>query len=445
MLLRKVAFIGGVGCIAPILANATMVYTPSRPCGCVAGCNATYDAGSCGCVQNNYANNTEFRNFQRVSAQSTQKSLDTGPRDWYLAANVAMNFWSWENEYNSNYGGTDLLFNKDEYSFESVFGGALAIGTRCSSGVRGDVELGFSSEFSDSDDLAEYKLSVPYLMANAYWDFESGMYFGGGLGNQIFEYAFYLSVRDRFPNKQIFGIYDKSHFKEHEGGFEIKKVFDVKLPQTSLYAKVIMKLILIWNKFVSGTDLYCHNLIAPDYNAVLFNAFKMNKSFYEKRENWISFKKILLNDKNKSVADKMLTTNSVSLHVRRGDFLSSRYAAKHAGVATEKYYKDAVAMMKEKFDNPYFFVFSDDIPWCKENLNIDNVVYVDWNTGENSYIDMYLMTLAKANIIANSTFSYWGAYFNRNNPTVIFPERWKYSESKGLLDIFPENWVGIQS
>ena len=182
MLLRKVAFIGGVGCIAPILANATMVYTPSRPCGCVAGCNATYNAGSCGCVQNNYANNTEFRNFQRVSAQSTQESLDTGPRDWYLAANVAMNFWSWENEYNSNYGGTDLLFNKDEYSFESVFGGALAIGTRFSSGIRGDVELGFSSEFSDSDDLAEYKLSVPYLMANAYWDFESGMYFGGGLG-----------------------------------------------------------------------------------------------------------------------------------------------------------------------------------------------------------------------------------------------------------------------
>ena len=161
----------------PVCANASMVYTPSRSCATVMGCDG-------GCYP--YARQADVRpaalwnnNCQQNIQQVAQNSA---PADWYVAAHAAMNFWSWENEYNSNYNGTALLFNKDEYSFESVFGGALAIGTRFASGVRGDIELGMSAEFSDSDDLAEYKLSIPYLMANAYWDFDSGLYLGGGLG-----------------------------------------------------------------------------------------------------------------------------------------------------------------------------------------------------------------------------------------------------------------------
>lgn len=269
------------------------------------------------------------------------------------------------------------------------------------------------------------------------------LYFGGGLGNQIFEYAFYLSVKDKYPHDNIYGVYDKKLFLEHAGGFEISKVFNVELPESSYWAKFVMKLVLVWNKIIKGSNLYCHNLIQPDYNALLFNAFKMSKSFYENRNDWISFKDINLNRKNQSVRDKILSSNSVSLHVRRGDFLSARYAAKHAGVASEKYYEDAIKFIKSKFGNPLFFVFSDDIPWCRDNLDIDNSVFVDWNTGVDSYIDMYLMTLAKSNIIANSTFSYWGAYFNKNNPIVIYPQKWKYSESKGMLNIFPDNWIGL--
>lgn len=164
----------------PVCANASMVYTPSRPCGAVMGCDG-------GCYP--YARPAESRSatlWNNDVAQNARleqnRTQNSAPADWYIAANAVMNFWSWENEYNSNYNGTALLFNKDEYSFESVFGGALAVGTRFASGVRGDIELGMSAEFSDSDDLAEYKLSIPYLMANAYWDFDSGLYLGGGLG-----------------------------------------------------------------------------------------------------------------------------------------------------------------------------------------------------------------------------------------------------------------------
>lgn len=271
------------------------------------------------------------------------------------------------------------------------------------------------------------------------------LYFGGGLGNQIFEYAFYLSVKDRFPNEKIYGVFDQKRFKEHAGGFEIEKIFNVALPKTSFVAKMVMNSIMAWNKFVHKTSMYCHNLTCPNYNAILFNAHKMNKVFYEHKANWISYKPIELNEKNQAIVSDMLSSNSVSLHVRRGDFFSAKYAAKHAGIATEKYYENSIKLIVEKMENPKFFVFSDDIAWCRENLNLSNAVYVDWNTGEYSYIDMYLMKHAKANIIANSTFSYWGAYFNENNPIVLYPIRWKFSESETALDIFPENWISVES
>lgn len=271
------------------------------------------------------------------------------------------------------------------------------------------------------------------------------LYFGGGLGNQIFEYAFYLSVKDRFPKEKVYGVFDEKRFKEHAGGFEIEKIFNVNLPRTSFVAKSVMKMIMAWNKLIHPTAKYCHNLTSPNYHAVLFNAFKMNKEFYKGRKGWISYKPLCLDGRNKEIIYDMLSSNSVSLHVRRGDFLSSKYAANHVGIATDKYYADAIRYICEKMDNPKFFVFSDDIPWCKSNLNIHDAVFVDWNTGEDSYIDMYLMKHTKANIIANSTFSYWGAYFNANHPLVIYPKKWKYSESEEALDIFPDNWIGMES
>lgn len=267
------------------------------------------------------------------------------------------------------------------------------------------------------------------------------LYFGGGLGNQIFEYSFYLSVKDRFPNEKIYGVYSKKRFKEHAGGLEIENIFNVKLPPSNKWAELIMTCIMAWNRLVKPTNLYCHNLTKPNYDALLFNAHKMVYECYKDRKNWIKFKSLSLNEKNKDILEQINTSNSVSIHVRRGDFLSSKYAAKHAGVADEVYYSKAIDYIKTNMEDPKFFVFSDDIPWCKENLGIGNAVYVDWNTGKDSFIDMFLMTHTKANIIANSTFSYWGAIMGEKEKLVVFPVKWRHSE--GELNIFPDTWVEI--
>ena len=100
-------------------------------------------------------------------------------------------------------------------------------------------------------------------------------------------------------------------------------------------------------------------------------------------------------------------------------------------------------LMKQKVPDSLFVFFSDDMYWVKQNFNKDDAIYVDWNTGRDSYVDMYLMSNCKHNIIANSTFSWWGAYLNKNdNKIVISPAKWFNTEINDI-DIIPDNWIKI--
>ena len=149
-------------CIAPVAAFGVMAYTPTFPCGCVTGCDMSQCCGP-----------------QKQDYEFAQEEVDN---DWYWSVFLADNMWSWENKYNSDYGGVNLSFASDKYSFESVIGGAVAVGTTFGSDVRADLELGLMSNFSDSDENFKISMSLPYLMVNLYHDFEEGFYIGAGLG-----------------------------------------------------------------------------------------------------------------------------------------------------------------------------------------------------------------------------------------------------------------------
>ena len=270
------------------------------------------------------------------------------------------------------------------------------------------------------------------------------LYFGGGLGNQIFEYAFYLKLKEKFPNKKIRGIYFNSKFKEHKGGFEIEKIFKVKFPKTSLTAKILILIIYFIKKIYPKTTLCSLHNTKVNWDAIVFNAFKSDLSFYNDRKNWLEFKPISLSKRNEDIITKMHNSNSIALHVRRNDYLSPQYIHILGNIATEAYYKNALDIIYNKYKNPHFFIFSDDIKWCKEHLNLPiTTTFIDWNTGKNSYIDLFLMTHVKCNIIANSTFSYWGAYLNKNNPMVIYPKVWIKADY--YPQIFPKHWLGLDS
>ena len=186
MLFRKIVFVLYLACFVPITAFGTMIYVPSNPCACDnRPCDdvviLSRDFRKSGVVQR--AEQVEKPKPAEVRRANTFKNQDNEPEyDVYLAGNLAMNIWNWKNDYNSDYTGTDLLFSQDEYSGENVFGGNVALGFYFSKNWRADVELGITKEFEDYDEAATYTLSMPYLMGNAYYDFNSGFYLGGGLG-----------------------------------------------------------------------------------------------------------------------------------------------------------------------------------------------------------------------------------------------------------------------
>lgn len=152
------------------------------------------------------------------------------------------------------------------------------------------------------------------------------------------------------------------------------------------------------------------------------------------------FREGFLNKKNDYILSLIRNTNSVSVHVRRGDYCDSCRKDLFLQSCTPQYYESAISVMKEKFQAPVFFVFSDDIPWVKVNLNIPNAYYIDWNKKENSYLDMYLMSLCTASIIANSTFSFWGAMLGNKKELVIKPKKWIGDE---IPEIFPTSWLSL--
>ncbi|MEI6528810.1 MAG: alpha-1,2-fucosyltransferase [Candidatus Falkowbacteria bacterium] len=138
------------------------------------------------------------------------------------------------------------------------------------------------------------------------------------------------------------------------------------------------------------------------------------------------------------------TTNSVSLHIRRGDYVSDpNTKAAHYTYGME-YYSSAIKLIDSKLDNPVYFIFSDDIAWVKENLKISSSVIFVSAPSTHDYEELMLMSKCKNNIIANSSFSFWGAWLNQNsNKIVIAPKRWNNVYESEYKELLPHSWLKI--
>ncbi|GAB2698807.1 alpha-1,2-fucosyltransferase [Mucilaginibacter koreensis] len=132
--------------------------------------------------------------------------------------------------------------------------------------------------------------------------------------------------------------------------------------------------------------------------------------------------------------------NPVSVHIRRGDYLKPAVGAYH-GVLPVKYYEDAAAVIEQQITSPSYFIFSDDIHWCHEHLSCFNHGrFISANSRE-SWVDMYLMTLCRHHIIANSSYSWWGAWLSKHpKKVVIAPEKWFSNQTSNIV---PEQWISL--
>ncbi|MFH0972649.1 MAG: alpha-1,2-fucosyltransferase, partial [Patescibacteria group bacterium] len=145
---------------------------------------------------------------------------------------------------------------------------------------------------------------------------------------------------------------------------------------------------------------------------------------------------------NPELIAKISSCNSVSMHIRRGDYITNQNTNEFHGICFLDYYKKAINLIAEKFPNPTIFIFSDDLKWCKENIKIKYpIVFVK---GNKNYEDLIMMSKCSHNIIANSSFSWWGAWLNNNpNKIVIAPQKWLNNPNINYSDIIPSTWIKI--
>jgi hypothetical protein len=148
---------------------------------------------------------------------------------------------------------------------------------------------------------------------------------------------------------------------------------------------------------------------------------------------------------NKKMLDMIDATDAVSIHVRRGDYTKPRIRVAFGDICTVDYYREAIAYIREKSANPTFFIFSDDPQWVKEQFPVPDAVYVNGNTGLTSFRDLQLMSRCKHQIIANSTFSWWGAWLNQiPGKIVVAPVKWGHSQFKNFSEkLLPPSWHRI--
>lgn len=282
----------------------------------------------------------------------------------------------------------------------------------------------------------------------------------GGLGNQMFQYAFAYSLSLKHPEEQV--LIDTSLFNGYKlhNGFEIDRVFGCKLPIATrrqirkvnwfipnyTLARGVRKLLPARKTVIKDADYLTYKPHLMDLSGnYYYDGYWQSSRYFDKYRDAIlslfQFKE--LPDNNRTLAAQIKGSESVTIHVRRGDYLG---APNYIGICDLEYYKKAILEAKRNLITPSFFIFSNDSNWCKECiiplLDSFPATIVDINSGLSSYNDMRLMSLARCNILANSSFSWWATYLNeREDRITISPSKWVNLVPS--TDIFLDSWIKI--
>ncbi|WP_018611017.1 alpha-1,2-fucosyltransferase [Segetibacter koreensis] len=270
----------------------------------------------------------------------------------------------------------------------------------------------------------------------------------GGMGNQMFQYAIgrHLAIKNKCPLYFDHIELENKNTANTPRNYELD-IFNVQyqknpfLQSNRFVAKVYHKLFSVQR--IKEPDFTFHPHILNVQGNIHLNGYWQNENYFKEIEEIIrqdfTFK-TPANEKIESILQQIAATNSVSLHVRRGDYITLTEANQFHGVCSDTYYQKAIAKIKEAIPAPHLFVFSDDIHWVKQNMPFtEEHTFVDGNTGKNSFEDLRLMAACRHNILANSSFSWWAGWLNKNpEKMVIAPEKWFRAVH---TDIVPPSWI----
>jgi hypothetical protein len=283
----------------------------------------------------------------------------------------------------------------------------------------------------------------------------------GGLGNQMFQYA----MGRRLALHHQTELFLDCTFLNTENPHHIKREYELDIfniqakiatetelkkfkPANGLVSRIkqLFPGLFTYQQITQKSHLLNPSILTAPDNSWL-NGFWQSEKYFKDSENTIrtDFEfKSTVQGLNKTLAEKIKSCESVSIHVRRGDYTKPEVLAFH-GMCSPDYYYQGLEMLSKKITIQELFLFSDDVAWVKQNMRFSfPVTYIDHNTGKNNFEDMRLMSLCKHNIIANSSFSWWGAWLNAyKNKMVIAPKTWIADKQVKTTDVIPENWLQL--
>lgn len=297
----------------------------------------------------------------------------------------------------------------------------------------------------------------------------------GGLGNQMFQYAAGRSLAHRHNTELKLDI---TNFKNYPDRFYSLNCFNIleefASPKeifvfTGIPRNFLQKLITQGRRsfrFAGKALLQGTQEITGDPKVYKEPHFHFDRNFFYQTDNvyldgyWQSeryfkdIEEIIRNEftfkipplgKNKGVAEQIASCESVSIHVRRGDYVNDLKISEIHGNCGLTYYREAVKKISQMIRAPHFFIFSDEPGWARKNLRLGQpAMFVDHNDTNKSYEDLRLMSQCKHHIIANSSFSWWGAWLHINpEKIVIAPKKWFRSDDKDTKDLIPDSWLRI--
>lgn len=285
----------------------------------------------------------------------------------------------------------------------------------------------------------------------------------GGLGNQMFQYAAGLSLA--LKHNTTIKIDDTALIQKPAGN-DTPRHFELNIfekPVTSATNKEIQDILSNYNSKITReiqrrfpflfnklraveSGSHYHTEFDHYPKNTYLEGFWQSELYFIKYENQIrdyfDFKSDIKNENSGLVETIKSHAHSVSIHIRRGDYVSNVEANKFHGLCSLEYYKDAVNYLSTKFKKLNLYVFSDDLDWCKEHLKFD--FPMEFIQTLNPQSDLYLMTQCQHNIIANSSFSWWGAWLNGyKDKIVIAPKKWFADSSINTTDLIPKSWIKL--
>ena len=261
----------------------------------------------------------------------------------------------------------------------------------------------------------------------------------GGLGNQMFQYALYLKLKSL--GKEVKFDSTSSYIRDNARPVQLA-VFDIQYPEATkkeliemtdssmmLRDRIRRKLKGRKSKEYREEGFGYDPAVLTKDPAYLVGTFQSELYFADIKEQVrkaFRFDQGVMQQETLAMKEAIKDTISVSIHVRRGDYLNAEEV--YGEICTDAYYDAAIKYMLEKYPDATFYLFTNDLTWADFFVNarpFANIVVVKDNTEYTGYLDMYLMKHCKHNIIANSSFSWWAAWLNSNQEkTVIAPARW---------------------